>query len=89
MCVVVPKPSAKLGLLGRERYAPVPGMPNAFFLDGAVKAFNVGIVIGAVEPTVSGWYVVLLHDLFKVASVLGTIVCLHYGDCEAPCSLGF
>ena len=45
--VVVLKPSGELGLLGRERYAPVPVVSNTFLLDGPVEAFNVGIVIGS------------------------------------------
>ena len=46
--VVVLKPSGELGLLGRERYAPVPVVPNTFSLYGSVKPLNVGIVIGSV-----------------------------------------
>ena len=77
LCVVVFKPCAQLGLLGRERNAPVPVVPDAFFLDRSVKPLNVSVVIGSVEPTVSRWYGMPRKCLFKIPSVLWAIVGLY------------
>ena len=50
LVVVIVQVTTQFLFLARERNALSPGGANAFLLDGPVKPFNVGIVVGAVQP---------------------------------------
>lgn len=76
-------------MLGRERYASVPVVSDALCLGGSVKPFNMRIVIGSVESTMSRLYAGSSRLLLKVLAVLWAIVGLHHGYGESPLFLRF
>jgi hypothetical protein len=66
-----------------ERYAPAPVVANAFCLNGSVEPFDVGIVVGAMESTMSDLDVATPENLFKVPTVLWAIVTLYHSERKA------
>ena len=58
-------------------------VPNALFLEGPVKPFNVSVVVRTVQPRMSGLYTSPVHLLLKVTPVLWAVVGLDHGEREA------
>ena len=70
-------------ILAGERYAPPPVMPNALFLQGAVKPLDVSVVIGPAQSGVTNTNASLLHLLLEVPAVLWSVVTLYHSKQEA------
>ena len=75
--------------LAGERDALSPVASNVLCLEGAVEAFDVGVVVGS---CMSCWYSCTLHLLLEVTSILLAIVCLYHSDTKRwtallPCTL--
>ena len=78
--------------LAGERDALSPVVSNVLCLEGAVEAFDVGVVVVSMESCMSCWYSCTLHLLLEVTSILLAIVCLYHSDTKRwtallPCTL--
>lgn len=61
----------------------VQPIAETLFLDSPVEPFNVGIVVGLVQPGMPGVYAVGMEPVFEVPAELRAIVTLDHGEPEA------
>jgi hypothetical protein len=59
------------------------GTPKAFFLDGSVKAFDMGIVVRPTQPGMPSRHTIASEHLLKVMTELRAIVSLDHMEVKA------